>query len=44
MLSKTQCKKVLNKNGLFYNDEEIEVIRKVLYQIAEIEYKRKNQK
>ncbi len=36
MLSITECKKVLNKNGIFYSDEEIEILRDALYKIAEI--------
>ncbi len=38
MLSITKCKKILNKNGINYTDEEIIKIREVLYKLAEIEY------
>lgn len=37
MLSDTKCKKILNRNGIFYTDEEITIIKEVLYKIAEIE-------
>jgi len=36
MLSITKCKKILNKNGIFYTDEEIVLIRQTLYKIAEV--------
>ena len=36
MLSITECKKKLNKNDVQYTDEEIEIIRNVLYKMAEI--------
>ncbi len=42
MLSTTECKKILNKNGVFYTDEEIEKLKITLYQIAEIWYNNKN--
>lgn len=35
MLSLTECKKKLNKNGVQYTDEEIELLRNVLYKLAE---------
>lgn len=38
MLSLTKCKKVLNKNGVFYTDEEILLIRNVLYKFAQVYY------
>lgn len=38
MLSITECKKKLNKNDVQYTDEEIEIIRNVLYKLAEINY------
>lgn len=41
MLSITECKKILNKNGVFYTDEEIDIIRTVLYQIAEMQIQSK---
>jgi hypothetical protein len=37
MLSTTKCKKILNKNGVKYTNEEIEKIRLFLYNIAEIQ-------
>ena len=36
MLSLTKCKKKLNKNGFFYTDKEILMIRNVLYKFAEV--------
>lgn len=36
MISFTKCKKVLNKNGKNYTDEEVEIIRVVLYNLVEI--------
>jgi hypothetical protein len=36
MLSITECKKKLNKNGVQYSNEEIEIIRNVLYKLAEV--------
>lgn len=36
MISLTKCKKKLNKNGIFYTDEEILMIRNVLYKFAEV--------
>jgi hypothetical protein len=36
MLSITKCKKILNKNGISYTDEEILMIRNVLYKFAEV--------
>ena len=44
MLSITECKKTLNKNGVYYNDEEIELIRNVLYKLAETCHKTINNK
>lgn len=47
MLLITECKKKLNKNGVHYSDAEIEVIRNVLYKLADINYqllKTKNNK
>ena len=43
MLSITEWKKILNRNGVTYSDEEIEVIRTILYQIAEIQLSNKQQ-
>ena len=34
MLSNTKCKKILNKNGIVYTDEEITQIKEVLYKFA----------
>jgi hypothetical protein len=44
MLSITECKKILNKNGISYSDKEVEIIRNFLYQIAQmqLESKQKN--
>lgn len=42
MLSLTKCKKKLNRNGIFYNDEEIILIRDVLYKFADIYFNNKN--
>ena len=39
MLSNTKCKKILNKNGIHYTDEEIVLIKNVLYKMAEIFWK-----
>lgn len=36
MLSITECKKKLNKNGVEFSNEEIEMVRNVLYQIAKV--------
>lgn len=36
MLSITECKKKLNKKGIQYTDEEIELIRNVLYKLEEV--------
>jgi len=41
VLSITECKKQLNKNGISYNNEEIEKLRIALYQLAEIMYNQK---
>jgi len=43
MLSITECKKKLNKKGLQYNDSEIEIIRNVLYKLAEMCHKKNKQ-
>ena len=40
MLSVTECKKKLNKNGVKYTDSEIELIRNVLYKLAEVAIKK----
>lgn len=36
MLSLTKCKKKLNKNGTYYTDEEVLIIRNFLYKLAEV--------
>lgn len=36
MLTNKECKKILNKEGFFYTDEEIEVIQETLYKLIEI--------
>ena len=38
MLSITESKKILNRNGLSYTDEEINQIREFIYVLAEIDY------
>lgn len=40
MLSITECKKKLNKNGVQFTDNEIEIIRNVLYKMAEVCHKK----
>jgi hypothetical protein len=42
MLSTTECKKKLNRNGLFYTDKEIETIKDALYKLAEIVHSNRN--
>jgi len=42
MLSITECKKILNKNGIIYNDDEVEKLREALYKIAEIVHSNRN--
>ncbi len=44
MISTTECKKKLNRNGVQYSDEEIEIIRNVLYKLAEACHKQINNK
>jgi hypothetical protein len=36
VLSISECKKILNKKGVSYSNEETEIIREALYKIAEI--------
>lgn len=38
MISLARCKKMLNKNGLSYTDEEVEKAGDVLYKLAHIQY------
>jgi hypothetical protein len=44
VLSITECKTKLNKKGIKYSDEEIELIRNVLYKLAEACHKKINDK
>ena len=37
MLSTTECKRILNRGEVFYSDAEIDIIKKVLYQLAEMQ-------
>ncbi|MFV8324497.1 hypothetical protein [Flavobacterium sp. ZS1P14] len=39
-----RMQKKLNKNGVQYTDEEIELIRNVLYKLAEVYHSNKNKK
>jgi hypothetical protein len=43
-VSMTECKKILNKNGVFYSDEEIERIRKVMELLCNVYYQQTNRK
>jgi len=36
VISITECKKKLNRNGIKYTDEEVELIRNILYKLADI--------
>lgn len=38
MLSINECKRTLNKKNKKYSDSEIEQIRQLLYELAQIEY------
>ncbi len=44
MLSITECKKILNKKGVFYTDSEIQMIKDLLYKLAEVCHKTINKK
>jgi hypothetical protein len=44
MLSNTKCKQILNRNGVFYTDEEIVLIKNTLYKLAEVVRKIQNEK
>jgi hypothetical protein len=44
VISTTECKKKLNRNGVQYSDEEIEIIRNVLYKLAEACHIKNNNK
>lgn len=37
-ISISECKRILNKNGLHYSDEETETVRNILYKLAGISY------
>jgi hypothetical protein len=39
MISVDECKKILNRNGKRYTDDEVEQIREFLWNLAEIEVK-----
>lgn len=41
MLSNTKCKQILNKNGYRFTDQEIELIKNLLYKLAELHQKNK---
>jgi len=36
MLTNKECKRILNKKGNLYNDEEVELIKDTLYRLVEI--------
>jgi hypothetical protein len=38
MLSIKDCKEILENGGKKYKDEQVKLIRNILYQLAEIEY------
>ena len=42
MLTVQECKKILEKDGTKYSDEEAEILRDVLYKIAEIDIQQIN--
>lgn len=44
MLTNKECKKILNKKGNLYNDEEVELIKETLYKLVEILEKSKTKK
>lgn len=44
MISNTKCKKILNRNGIFYTDEEIVLIKETLYKLAEIVWENEKEK
>ncbi len=37
-ISIAQCKKILEEGGTVYSDEQIRIIRNVLYNLGELEY------
>ena len=42
MLSLTKCKNILNKNGIEYTENEIEVLKELLTAIAKIQLEQTN--
>lgn len=38
MISLDECKQVLGKSGNYYSDNDLKILRNVLYSLAEIEY------
>ena len=44
MLTNSECKKILNKKGNLYNDEEVELMIETLYKLVEIIEKSKTKK
>lgn len=44
MLTNKDCKRILNKKGNLYNDEEVELLKETLYKLVEIIEKSKNKK
>ena len=44
MLTIAKCRAILEKNGGKYTDEEIQKIRDVLYKLAELFIKQRNEK
>jgi hypothetical protein len=44
VLSITECKKILNKKGMQYTDNEVEIIRNTLYKLAEVCHNQINNK
>lgn len=39
MLSNNECKKILNRNGRAYTEEQIKLIRDFLFELAKLEVK-----
>ncbi len=44
MPNKEECKKILEKNGEKYTKDEVDKIRKLLYELADIEFANYNLK
>jgi hypothetical protein len=42
VLTVKECKKILEKDGTKYSDDEVEILRDVLYKIAEIDIQQIN--